>query len=199
MSKVLVPVLLLVVSAGLAFSYIKPAYENLQEFELQEAELVDAIDEAKKLVEGYQILLRDKSSISEEDRRNLEKILPDAVDVIQLIVDIDVLTRENNLEIESFDIPYVDREASMRTSASASKSGIKTQTGDPVGNAMLTIGMKGSYEDFKEFLYDVERSMMLVDVVELRVQSSTGKNKDGTVYDVIKYEVGLQAYWLKAE
>ena len=86
MSRVLVPILLLIVSAGLVFSYIKPAYENLEEFKLQEVELVAAIEDAENLVEGYQGLLRDKSSILEEDQRNLEKILPDAIDMLQFMI-----------------------------------------------------------------------------------------------------------------
>ncbi len=198
MSRVLVPVLLIIVSAGLLFSYIKPAYENLQEFKFQEAELVEAIEDAERLMEGYQGLLRDKSSISEENQRDLEKILPDAIDVVQLIVDLDVLTQENKLEIKSFEIPYIDREAVMSGAQLSNKTRSNQKQGNgPVGSAVLTVEVTGDYDNFKAFLLDIERSVALVDATLLDIQVPN-EFKPGTDKD-ITYTVGLQAYWLKAE
>ena len=73
----------------------------------------------------------------------------------------------------------------------------KNQKDGPVGSAILTVEVEGEYNDFKSFLYDVERSVALVDVAVLEIQVADDLRPGEE--EGITYTVGLQAYWLKAE
>jgi Tfp pilus assembly protein PilO len=189
MSKVLTPILFTIVAIGLFFSYLKPAYSELQASKERLTRIDEAIEESNTLLANYTELKNKVSAISEQDQKNLAKILPDAVDVVRLILDLDSLATKYGLTILSFEIPDIESELATK----AKKKANTTVEESPVMKAVLTIECEGAYANFKKLLVDVERSMSLMDVVELEVAVSDGTQTD----EEAVYTLGLQTYWLK--
>ena len=148
-----------------------------------------AIQESDALLTNYTELKNKVNAISAQDQKNLEKILPDAVDVVRLILDIDSLATKYGLTILSFEIPDIESELN----AKAKKNANAPTEESPVMKAVLTIECEGSYADFKKLLVDIERSMSLMDVVTLEVKVADGAESQAEAV----YTLGLQTYWLK--
>jgi Tfp pilus assembly protein PilO len=188
MSKVLTPILFTIIAIGLFFSYLKPAYSELNASKERLARVDQAIQESDKLLANYADLQNKMKAISEQDRKNLMKILPDSVDVVRLILDIDSLATKYGLTIRTFEIPDIDSQLNQK-----SKNVGVPEENSPILKAVLTIECEGSYADFKKLLVDIERSMSLMDVVALEVDvADTQETQEEAVFTL-----GLQTYWLK--
>lgn len=190
MSKVITPVLLLIVAIGLFFTYSKPAYKNLQDFQAQESEIDDAILEADKLVTRYESLRKDKTSIKEIDLKNLSLMLPDNIDIVGLILDIDRMTSNHNVEISSFLIPYISPASSKNQAVNTTQS-----ENDYIGSAIITVSVEGTYFDFKNFLFELEKSMTLFDVTSLKIKVNNIKNSSSGTDEKLSFTTDLKIYW----
>lgn len=192
MSKVLTPILFFLAAIGLFFTYLSPAYDVLLAFQEQEVRLDQSLEQSKQLLVGYDGLLRDYNSITSDDLKKLSQILPDDIDAVRLIMDLDALTTKHRLSVRSFKVPQMDAGTSRVTAVNAVAT---PEENDPVGKAVLTIECDGKYEDFKALLSDIERSLTLMDVVglELKVADMTKPNAVNTTV----YTLELQTYWLK--
>lgn len=196
MSKVVTPILFFIIAVGLFFTYIRPAYDVLVAFQAQEKELDATFKETEQLIQKYDELMTNYSSISTEDKARLNKILPQEIDVVRLILDLDSLATKNNMEIISFEVPQLDSKyAPVSRSRTASRN--TSDDDSPIGSAVLTIECEGEYPDFKNFIYDIERSLLLMDMValEIEVPDMTLPGTDAT--DSPTFVLGLQSYWLK--
>ncbi|NDE67999.1 hypothetical protein EB052_00165, partial [bacterium] len=64
-----------------------------------------------------------------------------------------------------------------------------TPTGNPYNTMSLTFNVTGKYQDFLDFLRDLEKSLRILDTTKI----SLSANDTGT-YD---YGVELRTYWLR--
>ena len=196
MSKVLTPIIFIVIAIGLFFSYLRPAYDVLQAFQTQKDELDKTITESEDLLRMHNDILTKYENIDPTDHAKLKKILPDSIDVVRLIMDIDALSTKHNLTIDSFEVPQIrDIEQNARNRNTRRTA---EEENNPVASAVLTIECVGEYQDFKAFLLDIEHSLSLLDVVGLEVKVPNILRVDVTD-DRPEYKLDLQAYWLKLE
>ncbi len=194
MSKVITPIIFIIIAVGLFFSYIRPAYDILLAFKEQAIRLDASIVKTDDLLEKHDRLLGKYSSISPEDRQKLEQLLPTSIDVVHLIIDIDALSTRRNLKIRSFGIPDIETKEVVPTRRGASEN-TQGKDDDLVDSATITIECDGEYSDFKMFLYDIEKNLSLMDLIGLDIDVSdiTQVNTENEIV----YEFELQTYWLK--
>lgn len=194
MSKVVTPILFIIIAIGLFFTYLRPAYGVLQAFQAQTDVLDSTIKESENLIQMHNDMLTQYENIDPTDHAKLKKILPDNIDVVRLIMDIDALSIKHNLVIDSFEVPQIrDIEQDARNSRNARQSEEELK---PVGSAVLSVECKGEYQDFKNFLTDIEHSLSLLDVVGLEIEVPNILKPEVTD-DNPMYTLDLQAYWLK--
>lgn len=196
MSRLIAPILLFIVSAGLFFTYLKPAYNVYLAFKEQEKRLDVAIGDSKDLLKKYDELYGKYSLITDAQKQKLDKILPDSVDVVHLVMDLDNLSTNHNLSINSFDIP--DMESGQTPTRSKNRRNITNKDKDSsIGEAVLGLDIEGDYKDFKSFLYDVEKSLSLMDAVSLEIDVPDVDMLQPGVERKVSYSLKLQVYWLK--
>jgi Tfp pilus assembly protein PilO len=180
MSKVIAPFLLLIASVGLIFSYIQPAWENLTTFQALEVRLQEAVQQSERMLGTLATLQNKYESFPPEQVRRLNQLLPDDVDAVRLIIDIDTLADTHDLTLSNFQVPYIN------TSNVAAES-------NTVQSAVMSISAKGSYAGFKDFLFEVEESLTLLDVVSLNVNAGVADEITGAIEPT--YALDLQTYW----
>ncbi len=185
MSKVIAPFFFIVVAVGLFFTYIDPAYKQLQALRALDARLDNALTRSKELTEVREALLQRYSSIADADLARLKKLLPDSVDNVRLIIDIDNVASRYGMRIKNFAFPV-----------SVDDVGGATQEvpQGPVGVAEITFVTSGTYADFSAFLYDLERSLRLLDVRSVHI---TAGSEAGQSTGTHQFNVSLQTYWLR--
>jgi hypothetical protein len=185
MSNLLVPIILLISSIGLFFSYLSPAYETLAAFQAQEKRLDEALVKFEQVRQKKEDLTKQYVSFKQPDLDRLKVIIPNKIDEVETIIILDKLAQNANLGVASFSIPG----SSGSTYAAAPAEGEQLQ----YGSAGFRIELVGSYENLRSFLYQAEQSLALLDVTELTVESSGDLQLPPGFY---KFYVTLNTYWL---
>lgn len=178
--RTLLPILFIVIAAGIFFGYVDPAYSRIKELRAEEDEFNQALNRSRELQEVRDQLISRYNVIAPQNIDRLEKLLPDNIDNVRLILDMDSIAarygmRTRNVQLQSAE----DR-------ASAGQVG---QDERAYQSIVMSFSVSGSYDNFRAFIADLERSLRLVDVVHIGFAPS-----GSGVYD---YSVSIKTYWLK--
>lgn len=186
--NLITPLILIIISIGTFFVYIDPNYrgENLdngrQSIKSLQAELAKyskALNDTTTIRENRQSLVQKMGEINPEDLTRLEKLLPDNVDNIKLVIDMNGIAQDHNLTLKNIKLDTTNKTEGEKLGRDDSK----------YGTVSLSFSVNSSYDNFQNFLGDLERSLRLVDITDLSVTAS-----DSGIYE---FSVTLKTYWLK--
>lgn len=178
--KYLLPIILILAAIGGFFFYTNPQYQTLKARIAENEKIVEANEKAAALRAVRQKLIDDRKKISEGDVDKLTKMLPDGVENVGLVIDIDNIASKYGMRIRNTKI----NEVSARSGSSAVGPDSKRY-----GIISLTFSVTSSYENFLVFLKDLESSVRLVDVTNLSFSSNPAGRYD--------FNLTIQTYWLK--
>ena len=178
MLKFITPIFLIIISGGLFFSYIDPAYKEISELKEEQKQYDDALTKSKELREVRGQLLGKYNTFSEEGIDKIEKLLPDNIDNVRLIMEIDHIASRYGATIKKVEVHSLINE----------KGDLGPDTSN-YGAIGLDFIIESGYDNFVKFLNDLGSSLRIVDIVYFSLQSSDR--------DLYKYRVGIKTYWLK--
>lgn len=178
--RTLLPVLFVLIAAGIFFGFVDPSYDRVRELRAEEAEFDEALNRSKELQQVRDQLLSRYNTFSQSDLERLEKMLPDNVDNVRLVLDFDSIAARYGMRLRNIALE-VDDSRAERGQVGAGDSEYQS--------VVLSFSVTGDYNSFRGFLEDLEQSLRLVDVTAITFSASpTGS------YD---YTVGVKTYWLK--
>jgi len=172
-----IPIILLIVSGATFFWFIDPTYSDIQTLEGERELFSEALDNSQELQAVRDDLLSQYNGYTAEDLDRLEKMLPDAVDNVRLIRDLNGIAGDYGMTL---------RNTSVQISQQNTQAGPSEGT---LGSVLVSFTVTSSYESLVSFLQDLERSLRLVDVVNLAFTTS-----EENLYE---YNVGIRTYWIK--
>ncbi len=200
MIKVLAPILFLMIAGGLFFTYIRPAYDALQSFQSLETKLDDAIRMNTELTAKRQKLRDTVASFSADDVNRLEQMLPDDIDPVGIIIQLDTLAQRNGLQVTAYKLPDVSRQTT------AARPGTQQAQAEPKATPVV-FGLEctGPYAGLKQFLYQMEGSVGLWDVTGLTINTAQQNQRAlpygqaqqtpaGMTYPT--YKIEFDSHWL---
>lgn len=180
----ILPLFVLMVAAGIFFVYVGPTWSG------QIAEIKAVIvsnDQALAAAEAYTTrqnqLTVARNAIDSESLKRLESFLPDSVDNVGLILDLNALAARSGLSLSNID---VTKNAVENLNVS---SALPVAQENPTGSIDLSLSAVGTYSALQMFLVGVEKSIRLLDVQEITVRGS-----DTGVYT---FNMKLRIYWLR--
>ncbi len=185
MSKI-VPIIFLVGSGLLFFFVIDPVYNGngtdanigIKGIREEKASYDDVLARARDLQAKRDDLRNKYNSISQTDKTRLEQLLPDTLDNVRLVLDIDRIASRHGLRIKNI---AVNDGSNNGSKAAPDEKGF--------GSATITFAVTAPYDTFLDFLSDLEDGLRLIDVTSLSIAT-----KDPKAYD---YSVTFKTYWLK--
>lgn len=195
--KRLLPFLLILVSIGIFFLLIDPEYNEVKELQKQIEQNNRTLDLAAELRKKRELLREKYNQISDSERDELNKMLPDTVDNVRLIIDINNIAERYGIVIQNFEISASeDSERGVQVLDSefddvANTSSIRYPDTSRIGVISFTFSVSAQYDVFLEFLKDLEEALRIVDIRSIDI--STGSAED-VFYN---YRVSLETYWLK--
>jgi Tfp pilus assembly protein PilO len=167
--------------------YTQPTYDTVQTLNAQVRQYDEALQKATELQTIKQSLLSRYNTFDPASIERLHKLLPDHVDNVRLILDIDSLAGKHGMALQN-----------VVVSAAQSAQGRETAVGS-VGSAKqkydsltLSFTTQGSYSTFRAFLADLESSLRLVDLVSFSLARVSDAGPG-----VYSYNMTLRTYWLK--
>ena len=198
--KSLTPIILILISVALFFFLIDPEYKDVQELQAQ----VEANNETLKIARDLSVKreeLRNKfNNISQEERAELEKLLPDTVDNVRLIIDINNIAEQFGIVIRNININADEDTATAAGTVGAQgstfegvieESSVKYVDKSKIGVITFSFSVAAKYEVFLEFLRELEESLRIVDIRNIQISRGSA---EGSIYD---YNVTMDTYWLK--
>jgi Tfp pilus assembly protein PilO len=201
MNKNVTPLILIVLAIGIYFTYTKGQINEMKAIRVVNAGYEQALSNSEKLIKTRDEVLNTYNNIAEEDRARLEKMLPDNVDNIRLIIDVNGVAARYGLTLKN--IKTNASAVAPTNTTSTVKPGQNTNTNmSPTMNipntvkiansydtVILSFSVNTNYQTFINLLRDLEASLRIMDISKITVTAN-----DTGLYD---YGVELKTYWLK--
>jgi Tfp pilus assembly protein PilO len=185
MNSRILPVLALLIAISIFFAYVNPTWSgSIAATKAAIASDDQALVAASQYTAQQNQLASARNAINSTDLARLAIFLPDSVDNVGLILNLNALAARSGLSLSNIDVT-----TNTASSASASPTGaIRTASVDPVSSVDLSLSAIGTYAALQNFLKNMEQSQRLLDVRDLTVNGS------GT--GVYNYQMKLRLYWL---
>jgi len=197
--KSLTSLIFIVVSIAIFFFFIDPQYKKVQQVQADIKANEEILEVANKLRSKKEELNDKFNQISQSEKGELEKLLPDTVDNVRLIIDINSIASQFGIVIRdiSIDTKETDATGSKKVVSQGSnfegvlkEESIKYVDTSRIGVITFSFSVSAKYEVFLEFLKQLEESLRVVDIRNIEVSRGAGS----TFYD---YHVTFDTYWLK--
>jgi Tfp pilus assembly protein PilO len=192
----------IILAGGIFFAFTKPTYDSIQTDQAQIAQYNAALAKATQLQALKQTLLSRYNSFNPTDLSRLQVMLPDQVNNIGLILDLDTLASQFGMSLENVDIS-----GTSDTTTSSTGVGTAPAAGATVGapsalydSLDVSFTVHGTYTQFMQYITNLETSLRIVDLVKLNVGggsttvSNAAAGSDNIVYS---FQITLRTYWLK--
>ena len=208
--KLIIAIVGLVLAGSIFFLYTKPTYDSSQEMRADIAQNDAALDKAAELQKLRQTLLSRFNTFDPGDLDRLQKLLPDHVDNVRLILDLDKLAERGGLSLQNVDVSSAQKQTAKGQTALGA-IGASNQKYDSL---TLTFSTIATYTDFVAFISDLESSLRIVDLVSLSIvpasQGAAVVTSATNAFPVANnsfvprateplytYNMTLRTYWLK--
>ena len=185
MSNRIIPAFALLIAIGIFFLYINPTWSgSIATAKAAIASDNDALVAANQYTAQQNELASARDAISPADLALLTTFLPDSVNNVRIILDLNALAARSGLSLSSINVA-----SSAGASSSGTSSGAVPTTGtNPVNSVDISLSAVGTYTALQNFLQGVERSARILDVQNITVGGS-----DTGVYS---YGMTVRLYWL---
>ena len=182
--KGLTPIILILVSVGVFFFFIDPQKKELNTRIEEKNKNEVTMQKATDLRTANGVLKAAYKKISDDERVELSKILPDTVDNVRLILDINNISNKYGIVLKGISISGGPADESKDVSRGTSGT-----SGQLYGTIQLSFSFSSSYDVFKLFMKDLEDSLRLVDITDFSI--STSEN------NFYNYSITINTYWLR--
>lgn len=156
MMRFIVPLLLIGISIAGFFVLISPKYEEVVLLKAQVAAYDKALNNSKSLEDERDKLIKKSNDISKINKEKIEKMLPDSIDNIRLILEIEELASVYGMSLK--DVRYDDEKKAEEGAPQVVQAGIVDQyANEDYGVWNLEFTTEGSYSNFINFTRDIEK------------------------------------------
>lgn len=200
MFKALTPIFALIIAAGLGFTYIQPQFIAIKAVQSEEKDYTEAIAKASELKALIDEKVRQVDSFNPVDLERLQTMLPDEVNEVSVVLDLDALARAQKMSLSSIEVrdsvggnagqvrqvaapPPIEDPAGLPQAAAVQTS--------PFSSREISFTVTGTYEDFRKFVENLEQSLVFFDVVDLKFSESEG--------DLTAYAMTIRTYSFNPE
>ena len=195
MNRNITALILIVLAIGIYATFTRAKLAEVNEVRALNSQYISAIANADQLVKVRDTVLKDYNALSENDRDRLDRMLPNTVDNIRLIIDLNSVALRHGFSLRNVKAAAASTPAKQSSSAIVTGSPSSLSTGSiptPVLDTVtVSFSVTAPYQQFIELLRDLEANLRIMDVTHLTVSAGAG----GT-YD---FGVELKTYWLRQQ
>lgn len=170
----------IILAVALFYSFTSPEYRKMRELRASAAEYASVIENISRIAASRDALLVKYEDIPRVERERLQKILPSNIDSVRLAFDLNNIASRYGVALKNLQVEKADPNSSLAVLPGSSASYEKVT---------VTFGFVSNYENFVKFLYDLEKSLRIMDVKEVDFRVV-----EGGYYD---HEIKVETYWLK--
>lgn len=161
------------------FGYTDKKYQEIKDVRIEIEEYEKALKLSMDILNRREDLQKKYNNFKPADLKDLESLLPDSIDNVKLILDMNTIARRYSMSLKGVKINDEKNEKGA-SSVAPVKTGL--------GSISVSFKVTSSYETFIKFLQDLEKSLRVVDVTSLAFKAA-----DLGTYD---FSVTIKTYWL---
>jgi len=188
--KNITSLILIILAVGLFFTYTNSEIQGMKSIQVSNASYLMAIQNSQQLIAERDKVLATYNTLTDQEKANLNKILPDNIDNVRLIIDMNNIASRHGIILQGLSTS-ADGSGSAGgggSGASSNANSVINPSSDTVNSVSVSFGFSSSYANFLSFMKDVESSMRVLDISSMSVTA----NPTGTY----NYSMQLQTYWL---
>lgn len=180
MNSIFVTIVLFILAGGVFFGFTDPRYVSIQALTEEYEKLDRATEKMRELNEERAQLQEERNQFSPDDLDRLHKALPDNVDNVKLINDLNGIAERYNMTVRNARVVF-----------ETNSSGDIVVDENLHGVVSVQFSVSGPYQTFLSFLRKLEQSLRIVDITNISFSSSS------TDSDFYEYQISLKTYWLR--
>ncbi|MFA5936786.1 MAG: hypothetical protein WC822_02815 [Candidatus Paceibacterota bacterium] len=196
MFKFILPTILIGSSIAGFFVFTSPFYKDISLKREQIKSYNEALDNSKALEAERDKLTQKYNSIEPENLSKLQKLLPDNVDNIRLILEIEKIALPYGMVLKDVKYNATDKENTESQTAGIVQSEGVAQPKN-YGVLGLEFSTQGTYSNFINFLKDLENNLRIVDISSIQFSSNASVGTNKSLPEAYKYNFKIKTYWLK--
>ncbi len=218
MTKLIIAIAMILVSAGLIFGYVRPTYNAALQKKAEVDTYAEGLAKAKEVQALGNALSQKFNTLTGTNTERLEKLLPDHVDNVHLVLDFDALASKHGLRIGNVQVRRDEADKNKGKIAGTIELAAEQQQ-QRYKSLVLEFSVVSSYPDFVSFMRDLEQSLRIVDLVSLNMTEGAkpttiggnanipqelknldGKNIVAPIAEngdpIYRFTVAIRTYWL---
>jgi Tfp pilus assembly protein PilO len=200
--RFVMPVILIGIGVAVFFVFSDPLYRDVSQLRTQVSSYDEALNNSKALENERDKLTAKYNSINPDNLTKLQKFLPENIDNIRLILEIEQIASPYSMTLK--DVKY-SAAGAKDPKDSASSAGIGQGNGTvqaipkDYGIWDLEFSTAGTYSNFLNFTKDLESNLRIVDISSIEFSSNAGALSSPTLSstEIYKYNFKIKTYWLK--
>ncbi len=198
--KILFPISLILTSILLFFFIVNPFFDDIKSLKTDISIYNNALDNSTSLQKERDLFLEKSRNVSAKDRERLNSFLPDTVNNIKFILEIEKIANINEMPLRNIkfeDKPKVEDKIQSSNNNMIVSNDILDYK--PYGVFPVEFITEGNYGNFLNFLEDLERNLRLMDIksVSFIVPDPISKSGNGFDPNIYSYKLNVETYWLK--
>ena len=198
MMRFITPIILVGASIGFFLMFTNPMYSEISELKLEKDSYNEALGNSKALENARDVLTAKKNAMNPENLVKLQKLLPENIDNIRLILEIEKIALPYGMVLKDVKYNTNKEVAKGNTTPGAPAAVVAQPVNKDYGVWDLEFSISGSYNNFLNFMRDLENNLRIVDVSSIQFSSTSTSTSGGTVTgDSYKYDFKIKTYWLK--
>jgi Tfp pilus assembly protein PilO len=172
---------LLVLSVGLFYTFTSPTYGDAQNLAITASEQKDVLQNISRIIETRDKLLVSYNSVSRAEIERLSKVLPQNVDTVRLAYELDIIAGKYGITVGQVAIDTQSEQNANQV--------VLAGSGDYYKRALVRVKFVSTYQNFRNFLADVEKSLRIMDV-----RSVNFRTAESGLYE---HEILIETYWVE--
>ncbi|MDP2789055.1 MAG: hypothetical protein Q8O46_03335 [bacterium] len=197
MIRFITPIILVIIAIGGFLLFVGPSYGDISSLKEQMSSYREALDNAKTLESERDKLTTKYNTVDPDNLKKIEKLLPDSVDNIRLILEIEKIALSYGMLLKDVRYDIMRKSDVPKDSAIVQSGEISSEINKDYGTWDLSFSIQGTYDNFVNFLKDLERNLRIVDVSSIQFTSDSGSEANPNFAEVYRYAFKIKTYWLK--
>ena len=173
--------IIILAAVGLSLSFTYPRYNresssfdikemSVKELQVEKIRYEAALAKTREIVEVRNGLLSKYNLISETDRQRLAKLIPDNIDSVRLIIDVNNVASDFGMTLRGINVSESLGDAPRKDATLAVPDSRR------YSSVALDFSVSGVYTNLVSFLGALEKSLRIVDVTSIDITDGSGSD-----------------------
>ena len=186
------------------FVFISPTYNSIGTLRTQVESYNEALGNSKALENERDKLTAKYNAINPENLMRLEKLLPENIDNIRLILEIEQIALPYGMALRDVRYSTIEDKKAPGPAVNADMvqgggGGLPEVSYKDYGSWDLEFSTFGTYNNFINFTKDLEKNLRIVDISSIEFSSGDVgvSSVPGAASESYKYNFKIKTYWLR--